>query len=216
MDAAQWRILCVLVVVIALTVFQSISYYQNSNMGLIWIDHNVDLNLFGRSIPVPWFSAMDSFVSIVSVPVLIALWQRQAAHGGEPGEIAKIITGAFLASAGNMMLVIASLFGHRVSALFPVAYAIFLGVAFLYYWPTLLALVSRAAPKRVKATMMGCVFLSLFVSNNIIGWIGGFYEHMSAANFWAMHAAIAATGGVIALLLKRRLDRELVHVPQKV
>ncbi len=216
MDAAQWRILCILVVVIALTVFQSISYYQNSNMGLIWIDHNVDLNLFGRSIPVPWFSAMDSFVSIVSVPVLIALWQRQAAHGGEPGEIAKIATGAFLASAGNMMLVIASLFGHRVSALFPVAYAIFLGVAFLYYWPTLLALVSRAAPKRVKATMMGCVFLSLFVSNNIIGWIGGFYEHMSAANFWAMHAAIAATGGILALLLKRWLDRELVHVPQKV
>jgi POT family proton-dependent oligopeptide transporter len=216
MDAAQWRILAILVVVIALTVFQSISYYQNSNMGLIWIDHNVDLDLLGFSIPVPWFSAMDSFVSIVSVPVLIALWQRQAAHGGEPGEMAKIVTGAFLASAGNMMLVIASLFGHRVSALFPVAYAIFLGVAFLYYWPTLLALVSRATPHRLKATMMGAVFLSLFVSNNIIGWIGGFYEQMSPARFWAMHAAIAAAGGVLALLLKRWLDRELVHVPQKV
>jgi POT family proton-dependent oligopeptide transporter len=216
MDAAQWRTLAILVVVIALTVFQSISYYQNSNMGLIWIDHSVDLNLFGFSIPVPWFSAMDSFVSIVSVPVLITLWQRQAAHGGEPGEIAKIVTGAFLASAGNMVFVIASLFGHRVSALFPVAYAVFLGVGFLYYWPTLLALVSRATPHRLKATMMGAVFLSLFVSNNIIGWIGGFYEQMSPAGFWGMHAAIAATGGVLALLLKRWLDRELIHVPQKV
>jgi POT family proton-dependent oligopeptide transporter len=216
MDAAQWRILAILAVVIALTIFQSISYYQNSNMGLIWIDHSVDLNLLGFSIPVPWFSAMDSFVSIVSVPVLIALWQRQAAHGGEPGEIAKIATGAFLASAGNMVFVIASLLGHRVSALFPVAYAIFLGVGFLYYWPTLLALVSRAAPHRVKATMMGCVFLSLFVSNNIIGWIGGFYEKMSPASFWGMHAAIAATGGILALSLKRWLDRELNHVPQKV
>ena len=114
------------------------------------------------------------------------------------------------------MLVIASLFHHRVTALFPIAYAIFMGVGFLYYWPTLLALVSRATPHRLKATMMGAVFLSLFVSNNIIGWIGGFYEHMSPADFWAMHAAIAATGGVLALLLKRWLDRELIHVPQKV
>ena len=216
MDATQWRILAILLVVIALTVFQSISYYQNSNMGLIWIDRSVDLDLFGFTIPVPWFSAMDSFVSIVSVPLLIALWQRQAERSGEPGEIAKIATGAFLAAAGNMVFVIASLFNHRVSALFPIFYAIFLGVGFLYYWPTLLALVSRAAPHRLKATMMGCVFLSLFVSNNIIGWIGGFYEHMSPARFWGMHAAIAATGGAIVLLLKRWLDRELIYVPQKV
>jgi POT family proton-dependent oligopeptide transporter len=209
MDAVQWRTLAILGVVIALTIFQSISYYQNSNMGLIWIDHSVDLDLFGWSMPVPWFSAMDSFVSIVSVPLLIALWQWQSRHGGEPGEIAKIATGAFLAASGNAVLMFASLFDHRVSVLFPIAYAVFMGVAFLYYWPTLLALVSRAAPHRVKATMMGCVFLSLFVSNNIIGWIGGFYEKMSAAQFWAMHAAIAATGGVLTLLLKRWLDREL-------
>jgi len=31
-----------------------------------------------------------------------------------------------------------------------------------------------------------------------------------------MHAAIAATGGAIVLLLKRWLDRELIYVPQKV
>jgi POT family proton-dependent oligopeptide transporter len=46
---------------------------------------------------------------------------------------------------------------------------VILGIAFLYYWPTLLALVSRAAPARVNATMMGIAFMSLFLANVLIG-----------------------------------------------
>jgi proton-dependent oligopeptide transporter, POT family len=84
-----------------------------------------------------------------------------------------------------------------------------MGVAFLYYWPTLLALVSRAAPARVNATMMGFVFLSLFLANNILGWIGGFYERMGPAPFWLLHAGIASMGGLLVLLFGRRLRRTL-------
>ena len=36
--------------------------------------------------------------------------------------------------------------GAPVSALWPILYFVMLGIAFLYYWPTLLALVSR--PRR--------------------------------------------------------------------
>jgi POT family proton-dependent oligopeptide transporter len=79
----------------------------------------------------------------------------------------------------------------------------------LYYWPTLLALVSRTAPAKVNATMMGLAFMSLFVSNNIIGWIGGFYEKMRPVEFWAMHAAIGAAGGILVMLLGLRLSRAL-------
>jgi POT family proton-dependent oligopeptide transporter len=51
--------------------------------------------------------------------------------------------------------------------------------------------------------------MSLFVSNNLIGWIGGFYEKMTPIEFWAMHAVIAAAGGVLVLLVGRRLSRTL-------
>jgi POT family proton-dependent oligopeptide transporter len=97
----------------------------------------------------------------------------------------------------------------RVSVLYPVVYDIILGVAFLYYWPTLLALVAGAAPPRVRATLMGLAFTSNFVANLLIGWIGGFYEHMTPAAFWGLHAAIAAAGGLIAWLLMRPLNRLL-------
>jgi POT family proton-dependent oligopeptide transporter len=84
---------------------------------------------------------------------------------------------------------------------------VLLGVAFLYYWPTLLALVSREAPPRLRATLMGTVFLSLAVANVLLGWLGSFYGRMSPLQFWALEAAVAAVGGVLAMLLTRPLER---------
>ena len=129
LTGAQWRIVAALFGVMALTIFHSIAYYQNNNIGLIWINTYVDLDVLGFHIPVSWFSALDSFVSIVSVPVLFALWRWQSARGGEPGEIAKIATGAYLAAGANLSLAAGSMLFARVPAVFPVLYGVLLGVA---------------------------------------------------------------------------------------
>ena len=61
---------------------------------------------------------------------------------------------------------------------------------------------------------MGLAFMSLFISNNLVGWIGGFYEKIIPAEFWAMHAAIAAGGGLLVVLFGRRLSRALDPAPK--
>jgi POT family proton-dependent oligopeptide transporter len=205
----EWTVVAALIGVAAITVFQTIGYYQNGNMNLVWIDRNVDLNLLGFHVPAAWFNSIDPLASIVFVPVLFGLWKWQAARGSEPGDLGKIAVGAWITVAANLILVASTLMGPRSSAIAPILYDVLLGIGFLYYWPTLLALVSRAAPQSVKATMMGAVFLTLFVGNLIIGWLGGFYERMSPTEFWAIHAAIAAVGGVLALTLKRPLKQML-------
>jgi POT family proton-dependent oligopeptide transporter len=95
--------------------------------------------------------------------------------------------------------------GGPISLLYPLVYDILLGIAFLYYWPTVLALISQTAPIQVRATLMGASFLSLSIGDFFVGWLGGFYEQMSPAAFWALHAGIAATGGILAFLLQRPL-----------
>jgi POT family proton-dependent oligopeptide transporter len=211
LTAADWRVIRVLLVVMLITVFQSVSYYQVANVFQVWVQQSVNLEIGSLSIPVAWYQSIDPLFSILAVPLLFGIWQYQAARGGEPGELAKIGIGAWLAAGSNLVLVVAILLsgGKPINPLWPALYCAGLGVAFLYYWPTLLALVSRAAPASANATMMGVAFLSLFASNNVIGWIGRFYEQMSPAGFWILHAAIAGTGGLLILLFGRRLGRAL-------
>jgi POT family proton-dependent oligopeptide transporter len=211
LTAAERRVVFALIAVILITIFQSTAFYQVYNVSSIWIQHYVALDLGGYQIPVPWFLSVNSVFSILGVPLVLWIWRRQALRRREPNDLAKIGTGAWIAAASNLILVTAILVsGHSlVHPIVPFLYSAGLGISFLYYWPTLLALVSQAAPAKVNATLMGLVFMSLFISNTLIGWIGGFYEKMTPAGFWAMHAAIAAGGGLLVLLFGRQLGRTL-------
>jgi POT family proton-dependent oligopeptide transporter len=204
------KIIAALVAVMAITIFQSIAYYQLANVLPVWIEGHVDLAAGPFTVPIPWFQSIDPLFSILSVPLLFALWGWQSRRGGEPNELGKICIGAWICCASNLVLVGAILLsGQRVSWLWPFIYCAGQGIAFIYYWPTLLALVSRAAPAKINATMMGICFLTLFIGNNLIGWIGTFYERMTPVAFWALHAAIAATGGLLALVFGQALTRIL-------
>jgi proton-dependent oligopeptide transporter, POT family len=206
----DWRRLAALMVVVAITVLPATVFAQPGNMGLVWTSANVDRDFFGiYEIPTPWFNSINALASILCVPVLFALWRWQAKRGGEPREITKIAIGSFIVAAGNAVFVAGAAMGGPASALVPLLGFTMVGVGFIYYWPTLLGLTTRVSPQRVQATMMGVVFMSLFVSYNLLGWLGRFYETMGPAGFWTLHVGLGVAGGVIALLLKRPLEKVL-------
>ena len=211
LTAADRRVVIALVMVMAITIFQSTAFYQVYNVMPIWTQQHVAPDIGGFTIPIPWYLSINAIFSVVGAPLLFWLWGRQARRNREPDELGKIGIGAWISAASNLLLVVAIGLhdGAPIHPLWPFLYSAALGISFLYYWPTLLALVSRTAPAKVNATLMGLAYMSLFVSNNLIGWIGGFYSTMQPAAFWAMHAAIGATGGMIVLLLGRRIGRML-------
>jgi POT family proton-dependent oligopeptide transporter len=211
LTAPERRVVYALIAVMIITIFQSTAFYQVFNVNPIWIQQHVALDLGGFRLPVPWFQSINSVFSILCVPLLFWIWRHQALRGREPDELAKIGIGAWIVAASNLILVgaIVASRGAPVQPIWPFLFSTGLGISFLYYWPTLLALVSRAAPAKMNATLMGLAYMSLFISNNLIGWIGGFYEKMRPAEFWAMHAAIAAGGGLLVVLFGRRLSRAL-------
>ncbi|TFU06309.1 MFS transporter [Polymorphobacter arshaanensis] len=208
---AERRTIGLLVLVLGLSVFQTVIYYQSSNIGLVWIDQYVDLRLGNFSVPPAWFVSVDSFASIVGMPLVLLLWRRQAERHGEPTEIGKLATGLVLAIIANLLQVFASRNAApgTVSVIYPLVALIIHGVGFVFYWPPLLALVSRLAPPSVNATMMGVVFLSIFAGNSLIGWIGRYYEPLGPAGFWMLQVAIGGVGLVLILLLKRPIEQAL-------
>lgn len=211
LSAADRKALAALVAVMAIVVLAYVAYYQLANVHPVWLQQHADLNAGGFEIPIPWFYSIDPLVSMLSVPFLFALWNWQARiSGAEPSPLIKIATGSFLSGVANLVLVAAIAFSSgRVTWMWPVLYCAIQGVAFMYFWPTLLALVSQAAPPKVNATMMGVAFLTLFVANNLIGRIGTYYEKMTPMTFWALHAGIGMVGGLLALAFRRSLGRLL-------
>lgn len=203
LQGGDWRLIGLLTGVIALTIFQSIAFYQIGNAGMIWVRRMVDPSTPLGPIPTAWFRSIDSLISVVLAAPLIGLWRGQQARGREPGDYAKLGLGAAIAAASALILAAASALGRpgHVSPLWPAGAFAGMGLAFLYYWPTLMALVSRRAPAGTGGTMLGVIFMSLFVAKTAMGWIGSLYEKMSPAIFWSLDAAIAGTGALLIAAL---------------
>ena len=206
-----------LILAILLTVLPNIAYPMIWNIGILWIDQHASLATPFGGVPTSWFNSVDAFFSIVAVPPLVALWRWQARRGREPGDVAKIGIGATLTGVSALFMVGGALWpgaDGRAAVYWPLACFAGMGIAFLFYWPVLLALISQAAPPKVNATLMGSAFLSLFIGNVAMGWVGSFYAGMDPAAFWALDASFGLAGGLIVLLLNRPLRRALAPLAE--
>ena len=214
LTATERRRIWVLFAVIALTIPAEIAYPMVWSIGIIWVDQQVNLTSAFGTVPASWFNAVDSIGSILAAPVLIVLWAWQARRKIEPDSLGKIGIGmvlvclsALIFAAGSAL----SLAPGQVAVGWALSGFLAMGLAWMYYWPTLLALVSHAAPRSVTGAMVGAAFLSPFIAHTTAGWVGSFYDQMSPAAFWTMDAAIAALGAVLVLALRGPLVRVLAE-----
>jgi POT family proton-dependent oligopeptide transporter len=216
MTADDRKVVVALLGVFVITILPQIAYYQLANVLPVWLEQHADMGAGSFLVPIPWFQSIDPLFSILCVPLLFTLWRWQGGGtGSEPSELRKIAGGALICGGANLILVAAiALYGQaKVLWIWPFLYCAVQGVGFMYFWPPFLSLVSRAAPPKINATMMGAAFLVLFVANNLIGWIGTFYEQLGPTAFWTLHAAIGAIGGVLAWAFSRTFGRVLEPQP---
>ena len=143
------RTIAALVAVMAITVLAYIAYYQLANVLPIWIQAYVNLDAGGFAVPIEWFYSIDPLASILSVPLLFALWNRQARADREPPALTKI-GDRFVHQrkcspdprGGNCRFA----WPRAVDLAGPVLRDARRRLH--VFWPPLLALVSRAAPPR--------------------------------------------------------------------
>jgi len=206
---ADWKILAAIFAAMVIAVFQTIVYFQGVGIVLVWTDAATNLDIFGFRFPAPWLYSVDGLVCILAAPVLIGFWQWQSKNGGEPGTLGKFAIGALIACSAYIVLTAAAATWERPSVFFPILSTTILAVAFLYSWPPMLALVSQFAPGKIKSTMMGVVFFTLFFGGIGSGRMGALYEPMGPAMFFALNAGLAVVGFVLAIVLGPWIERTL-------
>jgi len=212
MTGAERKRVLVLLLVIALTIPAEIAYPMVWSIGILWVDQYVNLSTPLGEVPSSWFSSMDSIGCILAAPALVVFWGWQAKRGSEPASVTKQGIGTAIVACGALLFAYANLgitAPHSVGAGWAVAGWLIMGLAWMYYWPTTLAIVSKAAPPRVASTLMGVAFLSPFVAHVMAGWVGSYFDQMTPSTFWTMDAAIALAGAALILLLRKPLQRGL-------
>lgn len=208
LTATERRKVWALIAVIALTIPAEITYPMVWTIGSVWVDQYVALG----PIPAPWFGSADSLGAILVAAPLVALWAVQSRKGREPGSVGKIAIGTGLTGVGALILAAGSWTNSgpdTVHILWPIVGYFTMGLAWMYYWPTTLALVSRVAPAKVAATLVGGAFVSPFIAHTLAGVIGTRFDNMTPAAFWTMDAAIGLVGALLLFAAKGPLTRIL-------
>lgn len=194
---------------LALTSLYWTAQSQVWNAYPLWLRADVNRSAFGMDIPVTWFQSLDSLAVLLLAPLVLWYWRHQSRRNVEPGDLYKLAMGCAVFAGAFILLGLGDLLsgGDAVNLIWPTVFHFVCGIGFLYVGPIALALTSRAAPDSVNSMMVGSYYLAIFVGGIFSGWLARFYEQMSGASFWLMHAAIVGAAAVLFLVLRPMLSR---------
>jgi POT family proton-dependent oligopeptide transporter len=192
-----------------------VAYVQESNILFVWVRDHTDRHVGGFEVPIAWLTSLDGLLCVVLTPVLMAIWRRAPSEGTAKGDLGKLVIGYLFGAAAMALVALGSSAAGaaRVGLGWSVGCVALGANGFLYTWPPLLALISRAAPERTKGTLFGVAFLSPFAGSLAAGWLGRSYETSPGAPFWMLHAVICLAGGAGVALLSGWLAPRLAGAP---
>ena len=207
LDRGEWRAVGAVMLSLVPPLILGAALFQAYNLVIVWAEAHVDRTISGWTMPVTWLLALDGMMTIVGVLITFPVWRWLAKRGREPDTMQKFIVTSVLITLAYTILAmgagVAAPAGRLVPLAVVVLFFITLDVSFGWLDPPGNAFVSRFAPPRLVTTLMSInLMLVSGVPNIIVGWLGRFYEPLGPTAFWWLHAAIAAGGGMAALLLR--------------
>jgi len=213
----EWRsILALLLLFLPTSLFWA-TYEQQGNTIALWAadhtDRGINLIFWTVEIPITWFQAFNPFMIFAFTPFVVALWARQAQRGTEPSTVVKMALGCAGCAAANLIMAGAAVYAgpDKASWLWLFAYFVVITTGELYLSPIGLSLVSKVAPVRHVATMMGAWMGTYSIGDFLAGYLGSFWSSMEKPSFFLMIAAIAAAAGAVIWAFDRPLRPALKH-----
>ena len=213
LTSAEWRVVVVLGALMPVLATFWVAQSQVWNVYNVWVRDHVDLQVAGWTMPVPWLQSLDGLAPLLTMPLVVLWWRRQAVRGREPDDFRKLALGCLFFGLATAWLAAGHLVAgvdHRIPLAWAIAFHLASNVGWLFFTPTAMALFVRTAPASVNAQMIGVYCLSIFSGSIASGRLGVLYERLEPQAFWLLHAAIVGGGGLLLLLLARWLRGELV------
>ncbi len=200
-----------LVVLCILTIFFWAVFEQQGNTLQLWADEKADWTLLGGRAET--YQSFNPFFIFIFAPILDTWWAIQARKGKKSSSVRKMAIGSFLAGGSFLFMAWGSTQVTVDKSLINLTWLAVTTFIFtmgeLYLSPIGLSFVTKVAPPRMLAMMMGMWFLSSFIGNYLAGYMGGFYSSMSNQSFFMMFFAMGTTLGIGFLFSEKILQNAI-------
>jgi POT family proton-dependent oligopeptide transporter len=213
----DWMCVLYLVILIPVLAISLLTNQQIFNVYLTWGDQQFNLKILDFAFPSSWLITIDSAVSFTMLVAVAAFWKWWGTKRREPDEISKMIIGSVFTVAAGLCLFMGALTqppGGKISMFWPLMFELTNSIGFAHVLPISLALFSKIAPRQLSATVIGLYYLSFFIANAVVGWVGGLYSSLPTTTFWLIHAGSAAFGLVAFVIFKIAIGHRMQGTPQ--
>jgi POT family proton-dependent oligopeptide transporter len=215
MNRQEWHAVIALLLLFLPTSLFWATYEQQGNTIALWAadhtDRTIKLFFLSGEIPITWFQAFNPFMIFAFTPFVVALWARQAQRGTEPSPVVKMALGCAGCGLAYLILAAAAVYAGPAQASWLWLFAFFAVITTgeLFISPIGLSLVSKVAPVRHVAMMMGMWLGTSFIGNFLAGYLGSFWSSMGKTQFFLMIAAVALAAGAVIWAFERPLHPAL-------
>ena len=199
----DWKCVLYLVILIPVLAILLLTNQQIFNAYLVWGDQQFDLTLLNNT--STWLITVDATVCFAMLVAVAAFWKWWGTKRTEPDELGKMIIGSVFTVAGGLCLFMAALTqpeGGKISMFWPLLFELCNSIGFAHVLPVSLALFSKMAPRAIGATVIGLYYLSFFIANKVVGYVGGLYSSLPTTTFWLIHVASAVFGLIAFAVFK--------------
>jgi POT family proton-dependent oligopeptide transporter len=202
------RLLALLVIYLISIVFWML-FFQNGSTLTYWFNDNTRSSFSGVI-----SNAIEPFFVIAFSLPLVFLWKALDRRGKEPATTTKIAFGMFLMAAAYYVMYFAGKAGGdtgKVSPWWLVGCYAIMGLAEITLSPMALSLVSKVAPRRFRALMMGGWFVATGLGGKLTQ-IGVYWTEWNHSTFFAVLGSMSLATALLLVVVLKPLKRAMPGV----
>lgn len=208
----EWQRICAILIMGFFVVFFWMGFEQAGGTMSLFADKQTDRHLAGWEIPASYFQAINPLGIVLLGPVLAAIWSRNAQSRFVLPTPVKMALGMIILGLGFIVMAIAQ--GNaNVSGTVGPQWLFFVyllhTIGELCLSPVGLSMVTKLAPARVVAMMMGVWYLANAAANTLAGLLE---EILKGSDFPLYGFLVGSSiGAGVVLLLITPLLKKLMH-----
>ena len=189
------------------------AFEQAGGLMNLYAKQKTDRMLMGVEIPASWFQSLNSFFIITLAVFVGGFWMRWKSKGNEASSLYKIAIGILIMGIGFMFMRFAALdyevAGKSAMHWLALAY-LFHTIGELCASPVSLSFVTKLAPVKYAASVMGLYWAATGLGNKIAAGVGGFAETAGEKEVFTGIFIFCLIISLLVILLLKPLKR-LTH-----